>query len=168
VKQHGGYIGARSTPGQGATIEVYWPTAGTPAARGGDALPQQSSARGRGRVVLVADDEPLVRALVVRALEEEGYVVHAAADGEAALRTIEQGAVTPDIVVTDVIMPRRNGRQLHDAVRKRWPGLPVLFISGHTGDEAVLQRLVPRGAPFLQKPFSPDALARTVAELVRR
>jgi FixJ family two-component response regulator len=64
-------------------------------------------------------------------------------------------------------MPRRNGRQLHDAVVRRWRDLPVLFISGHTGEEAVLQRLVPRGAPFLQKPFSPDALARTVAELLQ-
>jgi FixJ family two-component response regulator len=67
---------------------------------------------------------------------------------------------------TDVIMPGRNGRQLHDAIVSRRPDLPVLFISGHTGEEAVLQRLVPRGAPFLQKPFSPEALARTVAELL--
>jgi two-component system, cell cycle sensor histidine kinase and response regulator CckA len=169
VKQHGGYIGARSEPGQGTTIEVYWPTAVPKAPAAGDESPRPPlpASPGRGRVVLVADDEPLVRALVVRALEEEGYVVHAAEDGEAATRLIEQGGVVPDLVVTDVIMPRRNGRQLHDAVVRRWRDLPVLFISGHTGEEAVLQRLVPRGAPFLQKPFSPDALARTVAELLQ-
>jgi two-component system, cell cycle sensor histidine kinase and response regulator CckA len=169
VKQHGGYVGARSTPAQGTTIEVYWPTAAVKAPAAGDVsgrLPSAASP-GRGKVILVADDEPLVRALVVRALEEEGYVVHAAEDGEAATRLIEQGGVQPDLVVTDVIMPRRNGRQLHDAVVRRWRDLPVLFISGHTGEEAVLQRLVPRGAPFLQKPFSPDALARTVAELLQ-
>jgi len=119
------------------------------------------------RVVLVADDEPLVRALVVRTLEEEGYEVHAAEDGWAALALIEQGRVRPDLVVTDVIMPRRNGRQLHDEVVTHWPDLPVLFISGHAGDEAVLQRLVPHGAPFLQKPFRPEALAETVAGLLR-
>jgi PAS domain S-box-containing protein len=169
VKQHGGYVGARSAPGQGTTIEVYWPTAAARAAAAGgeDARRPLAASPGRGRVILVADDEPLVRALVVRALEEEGYVVHPAEDGEAATRLIEQGGVAPDLVVTDVIMPRRNGRQLHDAVVRNWPDLPVLFISGHTGEEAVLQRLVPRGAPFLQKPFSPDALARVVAELLQ-
>jgi len=117
--------------------------------------------------VLVADDEPLVRALVERTLVEEGYVVQAAEDGWAALTLVEQGGVQPDLVVTDVIMPRRNGRQLHDAVVARWPDLPVLFISGHTGDEAVLQRLIPTGAPFLHKPFRPEALAETVAGLLR-
>jgi FixJ family two-component response regulator len=65
-------------------------------------------------------------------------------------------------------MPRRNGRQLHDAIIAKWPDIPVLFISGHAGDEAVLQRLLPPGAPFLHKPFSPDALARTVSDLVRQ
>ena len=168
VKQHGGYIGARSTVGQGSTIEVFWPTtegepAPEPEAEIGDAL---GGTMGRGRVVLVADDEPLVRALVVRTFELEGYVVHGAADGEAALRLIDEGVV-PDLVITDVIMPGVNGRQLHDALRARWRELPVLYISGHTGDEAVLQRLVPKGAPFLQKPFTPDALVLAAAELLR-
>ena len=138
----------------------------TSAARRGESAGGLGSSGGRGRVVLVADDERLVRALAVRTLEEEGYTVHAAEDGAAALALIEEEQIVPDLVVTDVIMPGRNGRQLHDAVVARWPGLPVLFISGHAGEDAVLQRLVPRGAPFLQKPFSTEALARTVAELL--
>jgi PAS domain S-box-containing protein len=168
VKQHGGYIGARSAVGEGTTIEVFWPTVGDAAAARGaeDAGEGPGDAVGRGRVVLVADDEPLVRALVVRTFELEGYVVHAAPDGQAALRRIEEGVV-PDLVVTDVIMPHLNGRQLHDRVRARWPGLPVLYISGHTDDEVVVQRLVPEGAPFLQKPFAPDTLARAAAALLR-
>jgi CheY-like chemotaxis protein len=116
--------------------------------------------------VLVADDDSVVRALTVRALEEVGYTVHSVEDGAAAVELFDRGGVTPDLVVTDVIMPGRNGRQLYDAVVARWPDLPVLFMSGHTGQEAVLQRLVPRGAPFLQKPFSPEMLARTVGELL--
>ena len=91
--------------------------------------------------------------------------VHAAEDGAAAPGLFE-GVQSPDLVVTDVIMPRLNGRQLYDAVAARWPGVPVLFISGHTGREVLLQKLVPPGAPFLQKPFTPEALARTVAELL--
>jgi two-component system, cell cycle sensor histidine kinase and response regulator CckA len=168
VKQHGGYIGARSVAGAGTTMELYWPAAAAarPAPADGDTGAHQETRGGRGRVVLVADDEPLVRALAVRTLEEEGYTVLGAEDGAAAMELLEQSDGVPDLVITDVIMPRCNGRQLHDAVRARWPDLPVLFISGHIGEEAVLQRLVPRGAPFLQKPFSPDALARTVAELL--
>jgi nitrogen-specific signal transduction histidine kinase len=168
VKQHGGYIGARSEAGVGTTMELYWPVAG-PAVPIGEGQPgsvRPTHPDGRGRVVVVADDDLLVRTLAVRALEEEGYTVLAAEDGAAALQVIEQRRIRPDLVVTDVIMPQRNGRQLHDALVARWPDLPVLFISGHTGSEAVLQRLVPREAPFLQKPFSPEALARTVTELL--
>jgi CheY-like chemotaxis protein len=169
VKQHGGWIGARSRRGAGTTMEIYWPVAAAGAA--GPAAdtatpPRGLRAAGRGRTVLVADDEPLVRALAAQTLEEEGYRVLAAEDGAAALERLEAEAAPPDLVVTDVVMPRRNGRQLRDAVAARWPGVPVLFISGHPGDDAVLQRLVPAGAPFLQKPFTPEALARTVAELL--
>jgi CheY-like chemotaxis protein len=168
VKQHGGYVGARSAIGKGTTMELYWPVAvgvapAAGAGRGGDAT---TVGVGRGRTVLVADDDSVVRALAVRALEEAGYAVHAVGDGAAAVELFDRGGVTPDLVVTDVIMPGRNGRQLYDAVVARWPDLPVLFMSGHTGQEAVLQRLVPRGAPFLQKPFSPEMLARTVGELL--
>jgi PAS domain S-box-containing protein len=170
VKQHGGYILARSAAGAGTTMDLYWPaavgfSASASGAGEGDARPGLA---GAGRLVLVADDEPLVRALVVRTLEEEGYAVVAAGDGEAALEVVERGRLTPDVVVTDVIMPRRNGRQLHDALVGRWPDLPVLFTSGHTGEEAVLQRLVPPGAPFLQKPFTPEALAGAVNDLAQR
>jgi signal transduction histidine kinase len=168
VKQHGGYVGVRSTIGGGTTIELYWPVAdaGAPAAGTGGAGAATTAGAGRGRTVLVADDDPVVRALTVRALEEAGYTVQSAEDGAAALELFDQGQVAPDLVVTDVIMPGRNGRQLYDAVVTRWPDLPVLFISGHTGQEAVLQRLVPRGAPFLQKPFSPETLVNTVGELL--
>ena len=168
VKQHGGYIDAVSAPGEGTTMELYWPVAGSaaPAADAGGSPGAGRSRPGGGRLVLVADDEPLVRALAVRTLEQEGYEVIAVEDGTAALEVLERGRARPDLIVTDVIMPGRNGRQLYDVVAARWPGLPVLFMSGHTGEEAVLQRLVPRGAPFLQKPFSPEALARTAGELL--
>jgi CheY-like chemotaxis protein len=170
VKQHGGYIDAVSAPGEGTTMELYWPVAGgAPPSAGADADASSGSGRnlpGRGHLVLVAEDEPVVRTLAVRTLKEEGYDVVAAEDGAAAIELLERGQVRPDLIVTDVIMPGRNGRQLYDAVATRWPGVPVLFMSGHTGEEAVLQRLVPRGAPFLQKPFSPEALARTAGELL--
>jgi len=167
VKQHGGPISARSALGKGTTMELCWPITD-------DDLPTYAEVRvaagpahrvGAGRVVLVADDEALVRMLAVRALNEEGYTAIAAEDGAAALEAMESGRVKPDLAVTDVIMPGLNGRQLHDAIVERWRGIPVLFISGHTGADSILQRLVPPGAPFLQKPFTPDALTKAVGEL---
>ena len=116
-------------------------------------------------MILVAEDEDAVRALAVRALEEEGYQVLEAADGVEALQAFERAVVRPEVVVTDVIMPRLNGRQLSDAVWARWPDVRVLFMSGHTGESDVLERLVPAGAPFLQKPFTPEGLAQAVGAL---
>jgi PAS domain S-box-containing protein len=174
VKQHGGYVWARSATGVGTTIEIHWPVATAPSSPGAHAaagapLSRSGPPRHHFRpVVLVVEDEPLVRALAARILEQEGYQVVDAEDGQVALELLDSRAVCPDLVITDVVMPRLNGRQLSDAVGERWPGLPVLFISGHLGDDAVVQRLVPAGAAFLQKPFTPEALAKLTAELIAK
>ena len=173
LKQHGGYVWARSEAGAGTTIELHWPVETSSAALKGvdaDAPVAATGVPGKRlhRVVLIAEDEPLVRALATRTLEREGYQVVAAEDGRAALDMLDSRAVRPDLLITDVVMPRLNGRQLSDAVGERWPGLPVLFISGHLGSDAVVQRLVPPGAARLQKPFTPEALARVVGELIAR
>ncbi len=127
------------------------------------------TAHNDGVRVLVVEDEPMVRALAVRTLTEQGYQVTAAADGGEALAAVDQGSLAPDIMVTDIIMPGQNGRQLSDAVRARQPDVQVLYMSGHTGESQVLERLLPADAPFLQKPFTPGQLVRAVGALrVRR
>jgi PAS domain S-box-containing protein len=169
AKQHGGYVWARSAPGL-TTFEVYWPVTTGPVASdpAADGTCRRRSGDAIHRVVLVAEDEPMVRALVARTLEAEGYHVVAAEDGQAALELLDSDTLRPDLLVTDVIMPRLNGRQLSDAVAARWPGLPVLYMSGHIDSDSVLQQLLPAGAPFLQKPFAPGSLARVVGELIGR
>jgi PAS domain S-box-containing protein len=171
LKQHGGYVWARSEVGTGTTIELHWPVetaAGAPMGEDADVTVAATGVTGKQlhRVVLIAEDEPLVRTLAARTLEREGYQVVVTEDGRAALDLLDSRAVRPDLLITDVVMPRLNGRQLSDAVGERWPGLPVLFISGHLGSDTVVQRLVPPGASFLQKPFTPEALARAVGELI--
>ena len=173
MRRHGGYVLVQSTLGMGTTMELYWPVAAVAKASTYDDGAEdggRSYTPGGGAVILVAEDEPTVCALAVRTLEDEGYRVVSAADGLEALAQLESldlDAVWPEVVVTDVIMPGLNGRQLSEEVHLRWPDVRVLFMSGHTGRD-VLDRLVPAGAPFLQKPFTPDQLAQAVGALRSR
>jgi CheY-like chemotaxis protein len=116
--------------------------------------------------VLVVEDEPAVRELVVRILEAEGYQVLAAEDGRAALQLLDRHPVRLDLVLTDVLMPQMNGRQLGDALHAQDPGLPILYMSGDIGETTAARRLVPEGAPFLRKPFSPTQLMEHVAAVL--
>jgi PAS domain S-box-containing protein len=171
LRRHGGYVRAESRLGTGTTIELFWPLAEHDAPEASPVAPVREGAAGmasRQLTVMVVEDEPSVRALAVRALEEAGYKVEGAATGRAALDRLSRDAVRPDVVVTDVIMPQLNGRQLFDAVRARWPDLPVLFTSGHTGESEVYRRMVPADAPFLRKPFTPEALVDAVTSLASR
>jgi PAS domain S-box-containing protein len=169
VKQHGGFIEAESAPGEGTVIRIYWPVASSAAQAavaetGAVANTEASHPAG---TVLVVEDEPDLKALVVRALEREGYTVLAASDGEAALDIARSGRRI-DAVITDIIMPRLNGRQLRDELDMLRPAVPVLFMSGHAPDTGILKELIPPEAPFLQKPFTPEALSQALAALIRR
>jgi len=166
VKQHGGLVWAYSEPGHGTTMKVYLPAA--EAAEDGEGPPPAAPAGGRSATVLLVEDEPAVRLTARRALEEAGYRVIEAEDGRHALDLVARGPALPDLVVADVVMPRLNGRELSDALSDRHGGLPTLFISGYTGDDVALRGLLPRGAPFIQKPFTPEALVREVAALLDR
>jgi PAS domain S-box-containing protein len=162
VEQSGGRMRAESTPGQGASLLVYLPrTHEAPAV----VLP----ARGRereavGGVVLIAEDEPTVRAVAAEALGRLGYVVLVAADGASALEVAARHEGPIDLLVTDVVMPGMSGPQLADALRARRPGTPVLFMSGYADDDVLLEGVQSAGLPFLPKPFTPAELARRVRE----
>ncbi len=170
MRRHGGFIVPHSAPAAGTTMELYWPVASAAEAPAdsGPVEHQPSPYAADRSMILVAEDEPAVRELAVRTLREGGYRVLAGADGVEALQALESESMRLDVLVTDITMPRMNGRQLSDAVRGRWPEVRVLFISGHTPDADVLERLVPPGAPFLRKPFTPDELARAVGEVRTR
>lgn len=160
VNQSGGYISVHSAPSQGTTFRIYLPQVeGSHDVE--DALVVAPSHAGPG-TVLVVEDQQYVRDYVVNALRVFGYrVIQAASVGEAIpVFEQEQGGV--DLVLTDVVMPDRSGRELVDELERLQPGIKVLFMSGYPDDIIADQGVLEGGAEFIQKPFSPHQLATKV------
>jgi two-component system cell cycle sensor histidine kinase/response regulator CckA len=118
------------------------------------------------RLVLVVDDEQGLRELVCRTLRAEGYDTLEAGHGAEALQIIETAPAPVDLVVTDVVMPGMDGRELGRRLSQRWPDLPILYISAYDVND-IFRRGSPRSsAPFLQKPFPMEGLVTTVRGLI--
>ena len=140
---------------------------------GSHGMSEQASARttaGQGRpaggyTVLVVDDEEAVRRLASRMLTWTGYQALEAGHGREALATIEQHDGPVHLVLTDIKMPGMNGRELGRQIESRWPGLPILYMSGFAS-EVFQGGLLEAGAPFLSKPFTQDDLAAKVKALL--
>jgi signal transduction histidine kinase/ActR/RegA family two-component response regulator len=164
VKQSGGHLKIYSEPDQGTTVKIYLPrlfAAELPAepARPVAAAP---AADGRRKVLLVEDDER-VRAFAEEALRDLGYEVAPAESAAEALARI-RGEPDVDLLLTDVVMPDLNGRQLAEQVLKLKPGLPVIYMTGFTRNAVVHNGMLDPGVNFLAKPFTVDQLAAKVRE----
>ncbi len=166
VRQSGGQVHIDSEPGKGTTMRVYFP-----AYAGEEPLldidtPGDSVAPGGGEVVLVIDDEAVIRMVIVEVLEEAGYTVLEAEDGPSGLKILHSGHRI-DLLVTDVGLPGgMNGRQVADAARVARPGLKILFITGYAENAAVGNGLLEAGMQVLTKPFEMAALANKVSDIL--
>jgi two-component system cell cycle sensor histidine kinase/response regulator CckA len=165
VKQSGGYIRAASAVGQGTRIEIYLPRVDSKAEESAGGTPASTS--GVTGHVLVVEDDPLVRAVVVRELVAQGFRVTEAADGATALERATHTSQRFDIVITDLAMPRMDGRELAKRLAQVQPGLPVLFMSGHA-EEAATRQLEESGQAYLPKPFTAEELVQRIEETLRR
>jgi CheY-like chemotaxis protein len=164
VKQSGGFIWAYSEPGLGTTFKLYLPLVAPSSELSSAATaapPGQSD-----EVVLVAEDEPMVRNIMARSLRDVGYGVLEAADGREALELLESQNGRVSLIVADVVMPDMGGREMAARMAERWPEVPVLFTSGYTGLDVVRRGLLDEGRDFIQKPLDPEALARKVREML--
>jgi PAS domain S-box-containing protein len=165
VKQHEGFIWPYSEPGVGTTMKVYLPAAPREAQlphMPDLQVPDAPAGELEPALVMVVEDELAIRELVRRTLEGAGLVVIEAKNGRQALDVLALGGEPPRLVVTDVIMPELNGRELSEALADLHPNLPILFMSGYTGDEVLARSLLPDTALFIQKPFAPDELLSRV------
>jgi PAS domain S-box-containing protein len=167
ARQSGGQVRICSAPGEGTTICLYLPRREGPgAAEGADEPPPAVALARWGETVLVVDDEPSVRLLVVEILQDLGYATIEAADGASGLRVLRSDARI-DLLVSDVGLPGgMNGRQMADAAREARPGLKVLFITGYNEDAALGHGRLAPGTQVLSKPFSMETLAARVRGLI--
>jgi two-component system, cell cycle sensor histidine kinase and response regulator CckA len=166
VKQSGGYIWVYSEPAEGSVFKVYLPEASS--GKTAEPVPERRAEvpAGGTETILVIEDEDIVRTLASRGLRDHGYVVIEARNGTQALHYIQQHPGTVGLVISDVVMPEMGGRELGQSLARIDPDLPVLYMSGYTGEDVVQRGLLDPGAPFQQKPFTPAGLATKVRRML--
>ena len=165
VKQSGGYIAVDSEPGQGARFEIYLPRVLGLAANEAAESPANISSLQKSKTVLIAEDEDEVRELASRFLQSAGYRVLAARDGAEALAIAKQSKKEIHALVTDVVMPQVRGPELARELKKIYPKLKVLYMSGYVENRGV-DGVVFDENSFLQKPFSRETLVAKVSQVL--
>lgn len=161
VKQHNGDISVYSELGKGTSFRIYLPLAEEGALRG-DGYIVESPAVGGTETILIGEDNDDVRRLAKDILTYGGYTVILARDGEDALAKFRENADRIDMLLLDVVMPKKNGKEVYDEVTQQKPGVKVLFMSGYTANIIHKKGVLEEGLNFIPKPLSPDRLLRKV------
>jgi signal transduction histidine kinase len=164
VKQHNGFINVYSKPGKGTTFRIYLPLLKVDNET--EVLKAVSFSEGGSETILLAEDDHDVRNITREVLEAYGYRVLEAVDGEDALVVFEKHADEIDLLMMDVIMPRKNGREAYEEISRTRPGIKTLFLSGYTKDLVYSKGILETGMDFMSKPVSPDELLRKVRHVL--
>ncbi|MCI0330704.1 MAG: ATP-binding protein [candidate division Zixibacteria bacterium] len=165
VKQNKGNVWVYSEPGLGTTFKVFLPQVEEPV-RVDKAPSSAEEIPGGAETILLVEDEAAVRTLAREALSSKGYAILEARHGGDALLIHDQHKGFIDLLLADVIMPQMSGPVLAERLLRERSGMKVLFVSGYTDNPVLRDSLLVKEAPFLQKPFSPDSLARKVREVL--
>lgn len=163
VKQSGGSIWVYSERGHGSTFKVYLPRV----AEAGEEAPRGEAASRRGsETVLICEDDEKIRALARTIVAAQGYTVFEAGGANEALLFQSRYTGPIHLLLTDVVMPQMNGRELAQRLRASLPNLKVLFMSGYTQDAITSQGTLGPGIEFIQKPFTPEALSNKIRDVL--
>jgi len=164
IRQSGGWIDVSSEVGIGTSFKIYLPR--IDASRVPEEHKIAAATGGAGETVLLVEDQEAVRSLAGAALKQYGYRVIEASDGDEAIAVAEQYLGEIHLLLTDVVMPGMDGKDLSKRLKKVRPNLKVLFTSGYTADVIAHRGVVERGVPFLHKPFSPEELAVKIRDVL--
>jgi PAS domain S-box-containing protein len=165
VKQHQGYITVESVPGEGTTVHVYMPVVRTKLNK---IAPVTTKIRGGTETILIAEDDREIRALMKEMLGEQGYDVIEAADGKEAIERFIEHQETIRLAVLDVIMPRKNGKEVHTEIRTMKPSVKTLFFSGYPRDVILDQGADGESFEFLSKPMVPAIFLDKIRAILDR
>jgi DNA-binding NtrC family response regulator len=150
-----------SEPGKGTTFKIYLTRHFGPAL---NLVPKdpEKFLMGHGEIILVVEDEASILKLAKRILEELGYTVLTAKIPSQALRLVEERPIEIELLITDVVMPEMNGKELSHQLGKLCPGIKTLFMSGYTANVIAHRGVLDKGVNFIQKPFSAESMAQKV------
>jgi PAS domain S-box-containing protein len=165
VKQNNANIYAYSHPNKGTTVKMYWPLAETDTELGNDVEEDKNIKTGLEKILFVEDDEG-VREFGAKALMDIGYTVYSVSTAEKALKLLKKDEINIDLLITDLIMPGINGRDLAVRIQKKYSGLPVIFVSGYTDNHIVHHGVLDSDVHFIQKPYSISSLSHKIREVL--
>jgi CheY-like chemotaxis protein len=167
VKQNNGFMNVYSESNQGTTFKIYLPRYTDKDQYVETVGPEQPAAQGQG-IILLVEDEPAILAMTKVMLERLGYTVLPANTPGEAIRLAESSKSSIDVLLTDVVMPEMNGRDLVRHMRTLYPDLKTLFMSGYTANVIAHHGVLDKGVQFIEKPFSKKELAAKIKEVLNQ